>query len=289
MHYVNSKSILSAKNGMNLYRGCTHGCIYCDSRSDVYNMNHRFEDIEVKANSLELLKKALKSRRKKAMIGTGAMCDPYIPLEKDLKYLRQSLDLIYKYGFGFTCITKSDLILRDLDLLKKINEKSKAVVQMTLTTADEDLCRILEPNVCTTKRRVEVLNILKEEGIPTVVWLCPILPYINDTEENITQILDMCIDAEVKGILCFGMGLTLRQGNREYFYRKLDENFPGLKEKYIKKYGNSYSVPSPNNDRLMEIFHQKTNSNNIMNGVEEIFEYLNDFPVKENTRQSTLF
>lgn len=252
-------------------------------------MNHKFEDIEVKANSLELLKKALKSRRKKAMIGTGAMCDPYIPLEKDLKYLRQSLELIYKYGFGFTCITKSDLILRDLDLLKKINEKTKVVVQMTLTTADEDLCRILEPNVCTTKRRVEVLNILKEEGIPTVVWLCPILPYINDTEENITSILDMCIDADVKGILCFGMGLTLRDGNRQYFYRKLDENFPGLKEKYIKKYGNSYSVPSPNNDRLMEIFHQKTNSNNIMNGVEEIFEYLNDFPVKENTRQSTLF
>ena len=289
MHYVNSKSILSAKNGMNLYRGCTHGCIYCDSRSDVYNMNHKFEDIEVKANSLELLKKALKSRRKKAMIGTGAMCDPYIPLEKDLRYLRQSLELIYKYGFGFTCITKSDLILRDLDLLKKINEKTKVVVQMTLTTADEDLCRILEPNVCTTKRRVEVLNILKEEGIPTVVWLCPILPYINDTEENITSILDMCIDADVKGILCFGMGLTLRDGNRQYFYKKLDEHFPGLKDKYIKKYGNSYSIPSPNNDRLMEIFYKKTNSNNIMNGVEDIFEYLNDFPVKDNTQQSTLF
>lgn len=289
MHYVNSKSILSAKNGMNLYRGCTHGCIYCDSRSDVYNMNHKFEDIEVKANSLELLKKALKSRRKKAMIGTGAMCDPYIPLEKDLMYLRQSLELIYKYGFGFTCITKSDLILRDLDLLKKINEMTKVVVQMTLTTADEDLCRILEPNVCTTKRRVEVLNILKEEGIPTVVWLCPILPFINDTEENITSILDMCIDADVKGILCFGMGLTLRDGNRQYFYKKLDEHFPGLKDKYIKKYGNSYSIPSPNNDRLMEIFYKKTNSNNIMNRVEDIFEYLNDFPVKDNTQQSTLF
>ena len=252
-------------------------------------MNHKFEDIEVKANSLELLKKALKSRRKKAMIGTGAMCDPYIPLEKDLRYLRQSLELIYKYGFGFTCITKSDLILRDLDLLKKINEKTKVVVQMTLTTADEDLCRILEPNVCTTKRRVEVLNILKEEGIPTVVWLCPILPYINDTEENITSILDMCIDADVKGILCFGMGLTLRDGNRRYFYKKLDEHFPGLKDKYIKKYGNSYSIPSPNNDRLMEIFYKKTNSNNILNGVEDIFEYLNDFPVKDNTQQSTLF
>lgn len=288
MHYVNSKSILSAKNGMNLYRGCTHGCIYCDSRSDVYNMNHKFEDIEVKVNSVELLKKALKSRRRRAMIGTGAMCDPYIPLEGELKYLRQSLELIYRYGFGFTCITKSDLVLRDLDLLKKINEKSKAVIQMTLTTADEDLCRILEPNVCTTERRVEVLNVLKDEGIPTVVWLCPILPYINDTEENITQIIDMCIDAEVKGILCFGMGLTLRNGNREYFYEKLDEHFPGMKDRYIREYGNSYSISSPNNDELMRLFYEKTNSNNIMNRADDIFGYLHEFPDRENTKQSTL-
>ena len=252
-------------------------------------MNHEFEDIEVKANSIELLKKALRSRRKKAMIGTGAMCDPYIPLENHLGYLRQSLELIYKYGFGFTCITKSDLLLRDLDLLKKINEKSKVVIQMTLTTADEDLCRILEPNVCTTKRRVEVLNILNDENIPTIVWLCPILPYINDSEENITQILDMCIEANVKGILCFGMGLTLRDGNREFFYQKLDEHFPGLKETYIKKYGNSYSIPSPNNDELMDIFHEKTSANGILNNPEAIFEYLNDFPIRENTKQSTLF
>ena len=189
MHYVNSKSILSAKNGMNLYRGCSHDCIYCNSRSKVYNMNHKFEDIEVKANSLELLKKALKTR-KKTMIGIGSMSDPYIPIEKELKYVRNSLELIYKYGFGFTCITKSDLILRDLDLLKKINEKSKVVVQMTLTTSDEDLCKILEPNVATTKRRVHVLKKLNNAKIPTIIWLCPILPFINDTEENINEIID---------------------------------------------------------------------------------------------------
>ena len=228
MHFVNSKIILSPKNGMNLYRGCTHGCIYCDSRSDVYNMNHKFEDVEVKKNALELLKKEL-LKRPKAMIGTGAMTDPYIPLEKHLKYLRKSLELIYRYGFGFTCITKSDLILRDLNLIKKINEKSKVVVQMTLTTADDDLCRILEPQVCTTSRRVEVLKRLQDEGIPTVVWLCPILPYINDTAENISSILDFCIDSGVKGIVCFEMGMTLRDGDRQYYYKKLDEHFPGLK------------------------------------------------------------
>lgn len=279
MHYVTSKSILSKNNGMNLYRGCTHGCIYCDSRSDVYGMNHRFEDIEVKENSLELLKKELK-RRRPAMIGTGAMTDPYIPLEKHQQYVRNALEMIYDYGFGFTCITKSDLILKDLDLLEKINEKTKAVVQMTLTTADEELCRIIEPNVCTTERRVEVLKTLNEINIPTVVWLCPVLPYINDTEDNINSILDYCIDSDVKGIICYGMGLTLRKGNREYFYSRLDESFPGLKEKYIEKYGGSYSLPSPNEKRLMDIFTKRTSENDIMNNPNDIFGYLHEFPQK---------
>ena len=285
MHFVNSKSILSPKNGMNLYRGCSHGCIYCDSRSEIYNMNHNFEDIEVKQNALELLKKEL-IKRPKAMIGTGAMTDPYVPLEKRLGYVRKSLELIYRYGFGFTCITKSDLILRDLDLLKKINEKTKVVVQMTITTANDELCSILEPNVCPTSRRVEVLKTLNENGIPTVVWLCPILPYINDTEENINAILDYCIDSNVYGVLCFQMGLTLREGNREYFYQKLDENFPGLKEKYIKRFGKNYVLPSPNNSRLMDIFHKKTSENGILNDNEAIFEYLAEFP--QTTVQSKL-
>lgn len=277
MHYVKSKSILSQNNGMNLYRGCSHGCIYCDSRSDVYGMGHEFEDIEVKENALELLKKELK-RRPKAMIGTGAMTDPYIPLENHLKYVRKTLELIHDYGFGFTCITKSDLILRDLDLLKRINEKTKAVVQMTLTTADDDLCSVLEPNVCTTSRRVEVLKTLDREGIPTVVWLCPILPYINDTEENINSIIDYCIESNVKGIFCHGMGLTLRKGNREYFYSKLDEHFPGLKDRYIREFGDSYSVPSPNDKHLMKIFRTRTWENGILNSFNEIFRYLHEFP-----------
>lgn len=279
MHYVESKSILSKSNGMNLYRGCTHGCIYCDSRSRVYGMNHSFEDIEVKGNSLELLKKELR-KRPPAMVGTGSMTDPYIPLEKHLQYIRKSLKMIYDYGFGFTCITKSDLILRDLEMLKKINEKTKVVVQMTLTTSDDELCRILEPNVCSTSRRVEVLNVLKDEGIPTVVWLSPILPYINDTADNINSLLDICIDCGVKGIICFGMGLTLRDGNREYFYSKLDEHFPGLKDKYIKKYANSYSIPSPNEKQLMDIFNKRTSSEGILNDPEEIFSYLHEFPQK---------
>ena len=289
MHYSQVKSILSPKNGINLYRGCSHGCIYCDSRSAVYQIKHDFEDIEVKENSLELLKKALKNKREKVMVGTGSMADPYMQIEKRLKYTRNALKLIYKYGHGFTCITKSDLILRDLDLIKKINEKTKAVVQMTLTTSDEELCKILEPNVCTTKRRVEVLKRLNEENIPTVVWLCPILPFINDNEDNINQILDYCIDANVKGIICFGMGLTLREGNREYFYKKLDENFPELKNKYINYFKNNYHIPSPYSHKLMKIFNEKTSQAGITNNSDEIFGYLHEFPKKENTKQSKLF
>lgn len=286
MHYVTSKGILSKNNGMNIYRGCTHGCIYCDSRSDVYSMDHDFEDIEVKENSLDLLKKEL-IKRPKAMIGTGAMSDPYMPIEKHLKYTQRALKLIDRYSFGFTCITKSDLILRDLELLKKINEKSKVVVQMTLTTADDELSSILEPHAPPTSRRVEVLKTLNENDIPTVVWLCPILPYINDTSDNINKILDYCIDANVHGIICMGMGMTLRDGNREYFYQKLDEHFPHLKDMYIKKYGNSYSIESPNNEKLMDIFKKRTVNGGILNNYREIFKYLAEFP--QDTYQSKLF
>lgn len=289
MHYVNSKTILSSNNGMNLYRGCTHGCIYCDSRSNVYNMKHDFEDIEIKENSLELLRKALHNKREKCMIGTGSMTDPYVPIEKDLKYIRKTLELIYKYGHGFTCITKSDLVLRDLDLLNKINEKTKAVVQVTLTCTDDDISKIIEPHVITTNERIKVLEKLNDYNIPTVVWLCPILPYITDTKENISEIIEACMSTNVKGIICFGMGMTLRDGNREYYYKKLDEHFPKLKNLYQRRYGNNYSIQSPNNKELMKLFNKKTNEYNIMNNPNVIFNYLNTIPHKRKTYQSTLF
>lgn len=285
MHYVKAKGILSPRNGMNIYRGCQHGCIYCDSRSKCYHMEHQFEDIEVKENAIELLESALRRKRTKCMIGTGAMTDPYIPLEMELCYTKRALELIYDYGFGVTVLTKSSRILRDLELYKRINERSKCVVQMTLTTADEELCRKIEPNVSTTRERFETLKIMRDAGIPTVVWLSPILPFINDTEENILGILDMCIEAKVYGIVCFGMGLTLREGNREYFYKQLDRLFPGLKERYIRTYGNSYELPSPNNDRLMKLFARKCRENGIVYSSEQIFSYLNTFEEKQETDQ----
>ena len=289
MHFVNVKGILSNKNGMNLYRGCSHGCIYCDSRSKCYHIEHDFEDIEIKENAIELLENALKRKRKKCMLGTGSMTDPYIPLESKIGNVRKALALVNQYGFGFTLITKSDRVLRDLDLLKAINDKTKCVVQMTLTTYDEDLCRKIEPNVCTTRERVTALKKLNEAGIPTVVWLCPILPFINDTEENIRGILEYCIEAKVYGIICFGMGLTLREGNREYFYSKLDKLFPSMKEKYMRTYGTQYQVNSLKNNELMKLFHQVCEENGIIHDNSKIFEYLSKFEEKNNPIQLNLF
>lgn len=288
MHEVEVKDILSPSNGMNLYRGCQHGCIYCDARSKCYQMQHPFEDVEIKSNAIELLEKRLRSKRKKCMIGTGAMTDPYIPLESKYLHTRKSLELIERYRFGIAIHTKSNRILRDMDLLKSIHHKAKCVVQITLTTYDEALCKIIEPNVSTTRERFEVLQIMKECGIPTVVWLDPILPFINDTEENLRGLLEYCIQAKVYGIICFNFGLTLREGNREYFYEKLDEHFPGLKEKYMRLYGSSYEVISPNHPKLMRLFKEICQKNHIVSNVNEIFHYMSTYESHEVTQLSLL-
>lgn len=289
MHFVDAKGILSSGNGMNIYRGCTHGCIYCDSRSKCYQFTHEFEDIEVKRNAPELLEKALRSKRKKCMIGTGAMCDPYMHCEEQLGLTRKCLELIDYYGFGLAIQTKSDRILRDLELLKSINRKAKCVVQMTLTTYDEELCKIIEPNVCTTKRRYEVLEILKENGIPTIVWLSPILPWINDTRENIEGILQYCIQAEVYGILCFGIGMTLREGDREYYYEALERHFPGLRRKYHNKYGYAYEITSERHSELMKLLHEQCRKHDMVCSVEELFAYMHAFPEADGYEQLSLF
>lgn len=281
MHEVMVKGLLSATNGMNIYRGCTHGCIYCDARSHCYQMQHDFEDIEVKVNATDLLEDKLRRKRKKCMIATGAMSDPYIPLELQLKQTRRCLEIIDKYGFGLAIHTKSKHILRDLDLLKSINHKSKCVVEMTLTTYDEALCKVLEPHVATTKERFEVLEVLRDNHIPTVVWISPLLPYINDTEENIKGILNYCIQAKVKGIICFGIGMTLREGNREYYYEKLDQYFPGLKERYMRQYGNAYEVNSLNHAYLMRLIEDTCIRHDILFGPEKVFEYMKTFEEKQ--------
>ncbi len=291
MHFVKAKGILSPANGMNLYRGCSHGCIYCDSRSSCYHMDHAFEDIEVKENAIDLFEYALRHKRKKCMIGTGSMSDPYLPLEMELGYVRKALSLADRYGFGFTVITKSDRILRDLDLLQNISRKTKCVVQMTLTTYDENLCKKIEPNVSTTQQRFAALRQLHAAGIPTVVWLSPILPFLNDTEDNIRGILAMCIEAHVYGIICFGMGMTLREGNREYFYTQTDRLFPDLhlRERYAQTYANQYIINSPHSRRLMQIFETICHKHGIVTDIHQIFHYLNDFEDKTSGTQLNLW
>lgn len=281
MHKIQAKGILNADNGMNVYRGCMHGCIYCDARSDCYQMNHAFEDIEVKENAPELLDAALRSKRQRCMIGTGAMSDPYLHLERELRLTRRCLEIIHKHGFGVTVLTKSDMILRDIELLASINESAKAVVQMTLTTADEKLCRIVEPNVCTTARRAEVLCKMKKRNIPTVVWLTPLLPFLNDTEENIRSLVRICAEANVYGIITFGMGMTLRSGDREYFYAQLDRRFPELKQRYISTYKNAYELASPNASRLWTVFDEECEHYGIENDPRRVFDYLREFPQPE--------
>lgn len=283
MHFVDAKGILTGGKGhygMNIYRGCSHGCIYCDSRSTCYQFSHAFEDIEVKQNAPDLLEQALKSKRQKGMIGTGSMSDPYMHCEEQLKLTRKCLEIIYKYGFGAAVQTKSDRILRDIDLLEEINRRAKSVVQITLTTWDKQLCQIIEPNVCNTQRRIEVLEAMREREIPTVVWLTPILPFINDTEENILAILNACAQVKVKGIICFDMGLTLREGDREYYYAALDRHFPGLKEKYISTYGDAYEIPSLQSTRLMNLFTTFCRDHGILYRPNECFDYLHQFPEK---------
>ncbi len=289
MHEVEAKGILSAQNGMNIYRGCTHGCIYCDARSTCYQMNHAFEDIEVKKNAPELLEKALRSKRKKCMIGTGSMSDPYLHYEEKMGLTRRCLELIDRYGFGLAIQTKSDRILRDLDLLKSINRKAKCVVQITLTTYDDELCKILEPNVCPTSRRIEVLQIMRDEGIPTIVWMTPILPFINDTEENIRGLLNACKESKVYGILTFGTGVTLRDGDRQYFYQKLDEHFPGMKERYISTYGNAYELPVPESAHLGKLIQEECRAAGIVYGPDKLFAYMHEYEDKEAGEQLSLF
>ena len=249
-------------------------------------MPHDFSDVAVKENAAELLDDALSRKRRKCMIGFGSMSDPYIPAEKELCLTRRCLEIISRRGFGVSLITKSDLVLRDLDLLKEINQKTKAVVSMTLTTADDVLCKKIEPNVCPTSRRAEVLYELRDAGIPTVVWLCPILPYINDSVENLEGILSICREARVSGVLCFGFGMTLRDGNREYYYQKLDELFPGLSSRYAAEFGQSYGVSSPNSRELEAVFSRFCEDEKIECDADKIFSFMSEI---ERDKQTTLF
>ena len=240
---------------MNIYRGCSHGCIYCDSRSDCYR-NTDFDTVKPKENALEIVRNDLRRKVRRGMISTGAMSDPYNPLEESLKLTRNSLELINAYEFGVHICTKSALVARDIDILQDIKRHSPVLVNITVTTADNELASKIEPYVSSTSERFAAIKKLSDAGINCGVLLMPILPFINDTEDNILQILTSAKDSGARFVYP-AFGMTLRAGNREYFYKKLDESFLGLKLEYMKRYGERYNCSSPNAKALWHTFCAK--------------------------------
>ena len=262
MEFVKAKTILTkVKDGsewygvdynMNLYRGCSHGCIYCDSRSDCYHIEN-FDIVKGKENMLHILENELSKKRVKGVVGIGAMSDTYNPMEIKYQQTRGALQLISKYGFGVSIDTKSDLILRDIDLLKEINSKNNVIIKFTITTPDDKLSKIIEPNVCESSKRLEAIKILNDNGIFTGIMMNPVLPFITDKEEDIKKLVELASRSGAKFIHTY-MGMTLRENQRAYYFEKLDEKFPGVKEKYIKNYGDRYNCLVPNYKQLYKVF-----------------------------------
>lgn len=252
-----------AEFNMNIYRGCTHGCIYCDSRSVCYH-NPDFDTVKVKENALEIFRDELRRKIKKGVISTGAMSDPYNPFEIKEKLTRNSLELINAYNFGVAIDTKSDLVTRDIDILTDIKSHSPVIVKITITTADDKLSSIIEPNVASSSKRFETLKTLSDAGIFCGVLMTPLLPFITDTEENITKIILKAKEAGASFIYPAMFGMTLRKGNREYYYQKLDEHFPGIKKKHIARYRNSYVCYSVEIRKLLMLFTDLCNKHGIL-------------------------
>ena len=240
---------------MNIYRGCPHGCIYCDSRSHCFK-NPDFDTVKVKENALEVIRNDLRRKVKTGVIGTGAMSDPYNPLEKELKLTRNALELINAFNFGVGLATKSALVTRDADILRDIQTHSPVIVKFSISTADDELCKKLEPNAAAASERFEAMRQLSAQGIFCGVLLVPLLPFVNDKEDNIIKILTLAHDSGAKFVYTY-MGMTLRTGSREYYYAHLDKIMPGVKEKYMRRFGPRYTCISPNSKKLWLSFTEK--------------------------------
>ncbi|MDE5888769.1 MAG: radical SAM protein [Bacilli bacterium] len=295
MEFIPAKTILTkTKKGndwygvdfnMNLYRGCSHGCIYCDSRSDCYHINN-FDTVTCKENSLFILEKELSKQSKTGIVGIGAMSDTYNPQEIKYEQTRGALKLLAKYGFGVSIDTKSDLILRDIDILKEINNKNNCIIKFTITTPNDDLSRIIEPHVCVSSRRLKAIKELNENGIYAGIMLNPTLPFITDSESDIKKLVKLAYEYKAKFIHTY-LGVTLRENQRDYYYEKLDEYFPGLKEKYIKTYGDKYICNPVNSKRLYQVFTEECQKYGILYKMEDIIaDYKKN---SKNNEQISLF
>ncbi len=268
--YAENSSWFGTNYNMNIYKGCSHGCIYCDSRSECYRVDD-FDRVRAKENALALIERDLRSKRKKGVVGTGAMSDPYNPNEKEFKLTRGALELIDRYGFGAAIATKSNLIERDIDILKDISKHSPVLVKITVTTADDNLCKTIEPNVSVSSERFKAIEKLSREGIFAGVLLMPVLPFIEDTTENIEGIIELAHQSGARFIYP-AFGMTLRQNQRNWYYNKLDELFPTIKKDYVKTYGSSYECRSPRAGELWNLLKRKSDEYGILYKMNDIIE-----------------
>lgn len=279
MEYIPAKTLITrtkdrswfgTRYNMNIYKGCSHGCIYCDSRSSCYQVED-FGTVKAKENALTIIRSQLKGRLGKGVIGTGSMSDPYNPFEKEFCLTRGALELVDTYGFGIEIATKSALVERDIDLLTRINRHSPTLIAMTVTTCDDAISKKVEPHVCPSSRRFEALEKLSQAGLFCGVLMMPILPFIEDNEENIVQIVRQAAQAGVQFIYP-AMGMTMRQGQREYFYRQLDQYFPGIRPQYERQFGNRYGCTSGKVKKLWPIFTKECKTYGILYKMADIIK-----------------
>ena len=293
MEFIETKSILSkVKFGdswygidynMNLYKGCNHGCIYCDSRSNCYRIEN-FDMVRSKKNALYILEKELATKKEKGVVGIGSMSDTYNREEVKYEITRNALKLLSKYGYGVSIDTKSDLILRDIDILKEINTKNNVIIKFTITTPHDSLSKIIEPGVCESSKRLKAVKELSENGLFVGIMLNPVLPFITDKEEDIKLLVKLAYQNKAKFIHTF-MGMTLRENQRDYYYEKLDLKFKGLKEKYIKTYGNNYNCLALNYKKLYKVFTKECDKYGILYNMSDIIKAYK----KERIKQISLF
>ncbi|MDD3304230.1 MAG: radical SAM protein [Clostridia bacterium] len=295
MEFVKAKTIISKVNygdkwygvlyNMNLYRGCCHGCIYCDSRSNCYHVEN-FDTVRSKENAIAILEQELYSKREKGVIGIGSMSDPYNPFEKEYEITRKALELVAKYQYGISITTKSDLIVRDVDLLKKINEKNDVIVAFTITTADDAISKVIEPNVSISSERFRAIRELTSNGIYTGIMMSPVLPYITDNKDNIKEIVRLAYENGANFIYTY-MGMTLRENQRDYYYDKLEKHFKGLKQKYMTRYGDQYNCTVPGYRELYQLFTTECDKYGIVYTMKDI---ISGYQKKKNRyEQITLF
>ncbi|SFR80630.1 SPL family radical SAM protein [Anaeromicropila populeti] len=294
MDYIPAKTIVSnyqtnpnwfgTNYTMNIYKGCCHGCIYCDSRSDCYRIEN-FDNVRAKENALLLTRNDLRRKTKKGVVGIGSMSDPYNPFEKELQLTRHALELISAFDFGVALATKSPLVTRDIDILTEIKDFSPVLCKITITTADASLCKIIEPNVASSSERFEAVQKLSDAGIYSGILLMPVLPFITDTEENILSIVKQAYECGAKFVYA-SFGVTLRSNQRDHYYNMLQQHFPSLQDKYMRTYGNRYCCTSPKARKLWGLFAKECEKYGLLYKMPDIIRTYKSLP---RPRQLSLF